>query len=125
MDKRFQKTGDNTNVKPQLKQHINPNKINKSNGFYAKLRDIRDGNSEAVVTYHFKEDVTHNDYGGDPNPKNEKYTVVSNPGREWKQVSTINHQIFFDAKGKYKQLDDVLALLVETTADLGAQRFEI
>jgi hypothetical protein len=125
MNKRFQKVESNTNVKPQMSKHINPNKINKSNGLYAKLRAIRNGDSEAVVVYHFIEKKTHNDYGGDSNPKNTKFNTVEEKGREWKQVATINKECFYDVKGKTLPLDDVLALFVETTADLGATRFEI
>ena len=125
MNKKFIKVEFNTNVKPQLKNHINPSKINKDLGLYAKLRNIRNGDSEAVVVYHFIEKKTFNDYGGDPNPKNNKFNVVEEKGREWKTVSTINREIFFTDKGKTVPLDDVLALFVETTADLGASHFEI
>jgi len=125
MNKRFQKVDNNTNVKPQMSKHINPNKINKSNGLYAKLRAIRNGESEAVVTYHFQDKITHHNYNGDDNPKNKVFTVVEEKGKEWKIVSSINKECFFDSRGKALQLDDVLALFVETTADLGATRFEI
>jgi|694.fasta_scaffold52593_9 hypothetical protein len=123
--KSFKKVESNTNVKPQLSKHINPNQINKSNGLYAKLRAIKNGDSEAVITYHFIEKKTFNDYGGDNNPKNKSFHTIEEKGREWKQVTPINTQCFYDTKSKAIPLDDVLALFVETTADLGATRFEI
>lgn len=124
MNKRFKKVENNTNVKPQMKNHINPNKVNKSNGLYAKLRDIRSGKTEAVITYHFEEEITHHDYKGKTD-KEATFKVVSEKGKTWTQVTTINPQVFFNEKGGYKQLDDVLALFVESTADRGAKRFEI
>lgn len=123
--KKFVKVEHNSNVKPQLSKQISSNKTNKSNGLYSKLRAIREGDSEAVITYHFVEKKTHNDYGGDANPKNTKFSVVEEKGREWKQISTINKECFTDHKGKNIPLDDVLALFVESCTDRGASHFDI
>ena len=92
----------------------------KGQGLFAKLRVIRDSDKEAVVTYCFEEKKSFNDYRG--NPKNFPYNVEEK-GLEWKVQQPINRDIFFDSKGKFRDLEEVANIFKATAHDLGAKYF--
>lgn len=96
--------------------------ISKGQGLFARLRVIRESDREAIVTYCFEEKKTFNDYNGDPKNKPKS---VEEKGREWKIQQPINKDIFFEANGKPKALENVAEIFKSTADDLGAKYFVV
>lgn len=96
--------------------------ISKGQGLFARLRAIRESDTETVVTYCFEEKKTFNDYDGDPTNKPKS---VEEKGREWKMQQPINKDIFFENNGRPKALEDVAEIFKSTADDLGAKYFVV
>jgi hypothetical protein len=108
--------------KPTLKSN--------NQGLFATLRQVRERDN-GVVTYHFEEEKSFNDYSQydleklsktQPLPKGK---IVVEKGRTWTQSQPINKQVFFNEKGKHRDLEEIVQLFKDTADQLGAKYFTI
>ena len=99
--------------KPTLKSN--------NQGLFATLRQVRESDN-GVITYHFEEKKSFKDYKGDPS---NKPVVTEETGKTWSVSQPINKQVFFDQKGKTRDLEEVVQLFKDTAEDIGAKYFTI
>lgn len=98
-----------------------PTLVKKSQGLFSKLREIRD-NDQGIVTFHFEEKTSFNDYKGkDTNAPVETEEV----GRKWTVQQPINKSVFFTDRGKPADLENVVQLFKDLADDMGAKYFTI
>ena len=106
-----------------MSKNVKPVLVKKQEGLFAKLKQIFQENN-GVITFHFENKVTFNDYKGDP----KNVPVISeseNHVQTWSQTMPINKEVFFDAKGKRLHLESVVQLFKDLCEDRGAKYFTI
>lgn len=111
---------------------LKPKSTLKSNnqGLFATLRQVRESDN-GVVTYHFEEEKSFDDYSQydiEKLPKNQplpKGKTTVEKGRVWTQSQPINKQVFFNEKGRHKDLEEIVQLFKDTADQLGAKYFTI
>ena len=108
--------------KPTLKSN--------NQGLFATLRQVRESDN-GVITYHFEEKKSFNDYSKhdlsklSPTEPLPKADVSEETGKTWSVSQPINKQVFFDQKGKTRDLEEVVQLFKDTADDMGAKYFTI
>ena len=98
-----------------------PTLVKKSQGLYSQLREIRESD-QGIITYHFEEKTSYNEHNGDPESKP---TIIEEVGKKWTIQQPINKAVFFNQKGKFETLENVINLFKDTASDLGAKYFTI
>ena len=108
--------------KPTLKSN--------NQGLFATLRQVRESDN-GVITYHFEEKKSFKDYSKHDIPNYPKDKELAKPdnveekGKTWSVSQPINKQVFFDQKGKTRDLEEVVQLFKDTADDMGAKYFTI